>query len=515
MQSPRIHPQGYWLSDEEGHEFDRVLAHELGLFMRGKSVCDFGCGTGKYVHWLRRSGLECDGYDGNPNTYELSLGACHTLNLAEPFHLAQRYDAVICLEVAEHVPKQYETIFLDNLARHAKEMIVLSWAVPGQKGDGHVNCHTNSYAICKLWQRGFRFQPTATLSLRAHCSLPWFASTLMVFSKTRAPRSSSELRAAARIFLQGLKRLDKSNSSAIGASIGKLSRTYLQSRAKLEMVINVLRMLRYDASNLLRPSIVSDRMQKPGLFFPICFTCARHFELLRVALKSLGNWALPIKEINIYVDKTDSFSSAQCELLRSESRYPIAFEQTLHPMAWAGPRVVLNELHAFRKLVAQMQAGDFLVKFDSDVLFLSSAIFKFVTNSKSEAIGTAIWQLYPLSKDDYIQGGCYFIVAERLGAMVSSPITRTALALLREHSMLFEDQLMTALLRQCGARIIYDAFLYSDTILAKPDLDDAELEDRLRAIPSTASVLHFAGNKSNIWRTVERLLPTLSRVFTG
>src|SRR5262245_21544770 len=103
MGSPRIHRQGYWLSLEEGHEFDPLLAQRLGLLMRGKSICDFGCGTGKYVHWLRRCGLECDGYDGNPNTYHLSLGACHTLNLAEPFHLARQYEVVICLEVAEHI----------------------------------------------------------------------------------------------------------------------------------------------------------------------------------------------------------------------------------------------------------------------------------------------------------------------------------------------------------------------------------------------------------------------------
>jgi len=41
-----------------------------------------------------------------------------------------------------------------------------------------------------------------------------------------------------------------------------------------------------------------------------------------------------------------------------------------YPMSWAGLRVVLNELHAFRKLAEQMRAGDFLLKFDSDVILL-------------------------------------------------------------------------------------------------------------------------------------------------
>jgi Methyltransferase domain len=234
MDSPQIHPQGYWLSYEEGHFFDDTLAQELGLLLRGKSVCDFGCGPGKYVHWLRKIGLECDGYDGNPNTNALSLGACHPLNLAEPVHLQKRYDVVISLEVAEHIPMQYESIFLDNLARHAREMIVLSWAVPGQLGDGHVNCRMNVYAIYQLWRRGFQIRPTLTVSLRNHCSLPWFAHTLMVFSRSRKPHSPGEIRAAARIFSQDINRLNRSNSHLAGASIGKLCRLYSQFKSRLE-----------------------------------------------------------------------------------------------------------------------------------------------------------------------------------------------------------------------------------------------------------------------------------------
>src|SRR5205085_2791268 len=100
MESARVHPQGYWLSHEEGHFFDPILADRLAVLLSGRSVCDFGCGLGKYVQSLRENGLDCDGYDGNPNTCLLSSGTCRTLNLAEPFYLEKQYDAVICLEVA-------------------------------------------------------------------------------------------------------------------------------------------------------------------------------------------------------------------------------------------------------------------------------------------------------------------------------------------------------------------------------------------------------------------------------
>jgi Methyltransferase domain len=508
MGRPQIHPDGYWLSQEEGHVFDPALARELEHFLYGKSVCDFGCGMGHYVHWLRKCGVECDGYDGNPNTYELTLGACHTLNLAKPVDLTKRYDVVTCLEVAEHIPKQYETVFLDNLARHAKEMILLSWAVPGQLGDGHVNCRMNSYVIYRLWQRGFRLQTAETIYLRTHCSF-WSPHTLMVFSKFQARRSFGELKAVGRIFLEDINRLNRSNSSLIGASIGKASRIYCNLKSKFTLV----RILRYDAINLLRPRFdLGEQMLSPGSFFPVCFTCRRHFGFLRFALLSLSTRAARVKKIHVYMDKADPLTVSQRELLEMQSKYPLVFKTTLYPMSQAGLRTILNELSAFRNVARQMSMGDFLLKFDSDVVFLSDAIFQFVTNSGGDAIGTSVNGVHSQTrsgrKTDSMQGGCYFIAAAKLRTILNCSITKMALFMLREYANIFEDRFVSSLLQQCGAKIVYDGFLYYDPCLAKADLDEIELEARLRAIPAAASVLHFeGGDKSNLRRVAEKLLP--------
>jgi hypothetical protein len=298
------------------------------------------------------------------------------------------------------------------------------------------------------------------------------------------------------------------------AFIGIISRICSRLKDKLRETINVMRLFRYDAENLLRSCIdPSERMENPTFFFPVCFTCARHFEFLRLALSSLDILAPSVKEINIYMDKADPFTAVQCELLRSESRYPLSFHQTVYPMSWAGPLVILNELYAFRKLAGQMRTGDFLVKFDSDVIFLSDAIFEFVASGEGGAIGTGVREVHPSVRDDYIQGGCYFIVGAELRAMVNSRITATARSLSREYSGLFEDQFISNVLRRCGTKIVYNKFLYYDPALAEPGLDETELEARLRAIPETASVLHFEGNKSNMRRAAEKLLPSLAAVW--
>jgi hypothetical protein len=293
--------------------------------------------------------------------------------------------------------------------------------------------------------------------------------------------------------------------------MGKLSRIIAQLKGRLRNTTDVARLLRYDAKNPLRPRVdLNERMEDPRLFFPVCFACAKHFEILRIALRSLGNWAPSVKEINIYMDKADPFSAEQCELLRSESRYPLSFQQTVYPMSPSGLRVILSELYAFQKLAEQMRTGDFLVKFDSDVIFLSDTIFQFVANGGAGAIGTGVSEIHPSVRNDYLQGGCYFIVGAKLRAMVNSRITATARAQLREHSILFEDQFISQLLRQCGTKIVRNNFLYYDSVLAKPELDESELEARLQAIPASASVLHFEGDKSNMRRAAEKLLPSLA-----
>ena len=59
--------------------------------------------------------------------------------------MKKKYDWVISLEVGEHIPKEYENIFIENLHKNNIRGIVLSWAIKGQGGDGHVNEQDNYY----------------------------------------------------------------------------------------------------------------------------------------------------------------------------------------------------------------------------------------------------------------------------------------------------------------------------------------------------------------------------------
>ena len=182
-----VNDRGYWeTTDASGHVFDRQLCDTLLDYFRRKrirSLFDFGCGMADYHRVFEANGIHSLAYDGNPHTPQLTGGRAKVLDLSRPFDLECKLKCVLSLEVGEHIPKEYESIFIDNLVLHSVKFIILSWAIPGQIGDGHVNCQPNAYIINQLDQRGYSFQEKDSDFLKSGSSAAWFINTIMVFKK--------------------------------------------------------------------------------------------------------------------------------------------------------------------------------------------------------------------------------------------------------------------------------------------------------------------------------------------
>lgn len=177
-----IHQHGFWQdTNKSGHIFDNGLADGLTEMFMGKIVIDIGCGTGDYVRHLRKNGIYTLGVDGNPYTPEFDV-TCQCYDFAIPQNLGQ-HDWVMSIEVGEHIPNEYEDCFLENLDRHNKIGIVLSWAVVGQPGRGHVNCHDNQYVKDKMTLLGYSNDIEAETRLRACANHGHLRKTIMVFVK--------------------------------------------------------------------------------------------------------------------------------------------------------------------------------------------------------------------------------------------------------------------------------------------------------------------------------------------
>lgn len=178
-----IHEHGYWISKAvcDTHMIDRSLLKELTYIVKGTCV-DIGCGNGAYTKGLRDVGVDCRGFDGSPLTPEISGNTCEVMD----FSLHQdigTFDNVLSLEVGEHIPSKYEQVFINNLARACRNKLILSWAVEGQAGMGHVNCRSNEYVINEMEVRGLKYDERLSQWLRDQSTLPWFKNTLMVFNR--------------------------------------------------------------------------------------------------------------------------------------------------------------------------------------------------------------------------------------------------------------------------------------------------------------------------------------------
>ena len=185
-----ISETGFWNIDgakfEHEHAFDGSLATALVDLASKKSIkksYDFGCGSGNYVRQFRSAGIETSGFDGNPITK--TLPNCSVQDLTDEHFSIEPVDFLLCLEVCEHVPKQFEEQLLKNIDKHVNPngTLVLSWAIVGQGGFGHVNCQNNDYVKAKFESMGYAFDEENSLILRRNSRLSWFKNTILVFHK--------------------------------------------------------------------------------------------------------------------------------------------------------------------------------------------------------------------------------------------------------------------------------------------------------------------------------------------
>ena len=161
------------------------MAIALADFFANETVASFGDGPGIYKVLIDKTGKvqTYDAFDGAPYAEEVTNGSVRFLDLSAPQYGLKAYDWILCLEVAEHIPREFESTFLDNLVRHARRGIVLSWAKLGQGGLAHVNNRPLEYVIDQMSKRGFALDKAATELLQNSCILNWLRNNVKVYMR--------------------------------------------------------------------------------------------------------------------------------------------------------------------------------------------------------------------------------------------------------------------------------------------------------------------------------------------
>lgn len=122
-------------------------------------VADVSCGIGHWLSVYKQHGCSVHGFDLPPVDKQLLMidpsefTAC---DLEQPIQSNEKYNLVMCLEVAEHLDATRADTLIDSIANLAGEGVVLfSAAIPYQLGVHHVNMQWPAYWIEKFRARGY------------------------------------------------------------------------------------------------------------------------------------------------------------------------------------------------------------------------------------------------------------------------------------------------------------------------------------------------------------------------
>lgn len=168
---------------------DAGVAAGMRELVRGHSVVDLGAGLGQYGVYFEQNGVAEDyaAFDGAINVEAFTHDSVCWADLSLPFTLATQRDIVISTEVGEHIPMDFQDVFVENLVNNARCCVFISWAVPGQGGHGHVNELSNSDVEAMFRYRGFDRKKELDEPIRAVAQYSWFRNTFMIYCRREAP----------------------------------------------------------------------------------------------------------------------------------------------------------------------------------------------------------------------------------------------------------------------------------------------------------------------------------------
>lgn len=123
--------EDYW-KDRTGLEQKHYLEVMCWLdFFEPKTVLDYGCGRGPYVHAFRYYGVDCKGFDISDfavkNSFGLARGFTSTINPVDS------HDLVVCYDVLEHLSEESALALLSDLRELTGKWILLSVCMLGDK----------------------------------------------------------------------------------------------------------------------------------------------------------------------------------------------------------------------------------------------------------------------------------------------------------------------------------------------------------------------------------------------
>ncbi len=185
-----IYDEEYFaIIDERETSQANTLAGILQNLFNPGSVLDLGCATGLYLKPFLGNNIRVKGVDNSKIAKDMSSisEVIDLADLSQPY-ITEKADLTLCIEVIEHIEKQFEWQVLDNICDSA-DLIVFTGATIGQPGTDHVNCQPKEYWIQCFVERGFVVDEDATNTisrkLRQEGCIYWLVDNILIFRRMR------------------------------------------------------------------------------------------------------------------------------------------------------------------------------------------------------------------------------------------------------------------------------------------------------------------------------------------
>jgi len=166
-------------------EFVQMLVEDF----KPKSVLDVGCGMGLYVNEFDKLGIDVQGFDGSPAAIRQTVAKKNLVwqeDIRDLDTSDKKYDMVLCVEVAEHIPKKYANKLVKHLTS-AGDLVIFSASPKGLGGTNHINEQPIEYWLDKFGDCGFDYwgEETSELAFKIkEKGMPhWLWQDIMIFRK--------------------------------------------------------------------------------------------------------------------------------------------------------------------------------------------------------------------------------------------------------------------------------------------------------------------------------------------
>jgi len=148
-------------------------------FLQPNSVIDVGCGIGTWLSVFQDFGVQdilgIDGEYVDKNLLQSHIDASKFIahDLTQQFKVDKKFDLVISLEVAEHLPEQAADTFVKTLVSLG-DYIIFSASIPYQGGEGHINEQWPTYWSAKFQQYGFDMYDCIRFIFWSNTDVSWW-----------------------------------------------------------------------------------------------------------------------------------------------------------------------------------------------------------------------------------------------------------------------------------------------------------------------------------------------------